>query len=193
MIFQFKISLLELKPEVWRRVLIDPTMTMEEMHYVMQSVMGWYAEHLYEFRSGKRVLIDPDGDDEDGEFSDEVLVGQAFRKKGDKWTYTYDFGDNWEHVIELEEILDRENGLEYPLCVDGANACPPEDSGGIPGYLNLQAVLKNPKDPEYAEIVEWLGKDFDASYFNKDAVNEELHDPENWVEEGEFDDDTEEE
>ncbi len=184
MIYQFKITLNGINPPIWRSALMDPTMTMEELHYVTQSLMGWFSDHEYQFSSGKRKIIDAD-DEEDGdendEFSSDVLIGQAFRKAGDKWTYLYDFEDKWEHEILLEKIVDLEAGVEYPVCTDGERACPPEECGGAAGYQNLLVVIKNPSDPEYNETIEWLGDDFDPEYFSKDEVNAELHDPENWV------------
>ncbi len=201
MIYQFKIALNDINPPIWRRALLDPTMTMEELHYVTQSLMGWESEHLYYFSSGKRRIVDPEDEgDADDEFSSDILIGQAFRKPGDKWTYLYDPEDKWEHEIVLEQVVDLEPGIEYPVCVEGELACPPEACGGVLGYQNLLAVLKNPKDPEYKELIEWLGQEFDPKAFDKDKVNGMLHDPENWVDddedldfEGEDDDDDDEE
>lgn len=188
MIYQLKITLLGIKPPIWRRILIDPTMTMEELHFVTQSAMGWMAEHLYSFTSGKRQIVDPEADEEnDSDFSDEVLVGQAFRAVGDKWDYLYDFGDNWEHEIVLEKIVDLDPAVAYPVCIDGARACPPEDCGGVDAYENMLEVLADPKHEDYAELTEWLGGDFDPEEFDKEIVNEELHDPENWIEDDELD------
>jgi hypothetical protein len=183
MIYQLRITLKGIEPPIWRTILLDPTMTMDELHFVTQSVMGWETEFEYQFSSGKRRIIDPEDDgEEEDEFADEILVGQAFRKAGDKWLYLYDFEDRWEHDILLEKIVDMETGVEYPLCTDGARACPPEACGGTAGYLNMIAILQNPKDPEYAEVLESLGE-YDPEAFDKEAVNEELHDPDNWEEE----------
>lgn len=186
MIHQFKITLRGINPPIWRRALIDPTMTMEELHFVTQSLMGWFSEHLYQFSSGKRRIIAPEDEGEEGdEFASDVLVGQAFRKENDKWTYVYDFGDSWEHDIVLEKVLEMENGIEYPVCIDGERCCPPEDCGGVLGYQNLLLVLKNPSDPEYKDLMEWLGDDFDPEEFDKDEVNAELHNPDHWVDDDE--------
>ncbi|MEY3443601.1 MAG: hypothetical protein RLZZ519_1882 [Bacteroidota bacterium] len=188
MIYQFKITLLGIEPPVWRSVLIDPTMAMDELHYVMQSVMGWDSEFEYQFSSGKRKIIDPEVEgEEDDEFAPDILIGQAFRKVNDKWLYTYDFEDKWEHEIVLEKIVEIEPGMEYPVCLAGARACPPEGTGGPAVYLNDLAILKNPKDPEHAATKDLYG-DFDPEEFDKDIVNEELHDPENWVEDEEDED-----
>ena len=183
MILQLRITLKGIEPPIWRTFHLDPTMAMDELHYVSQSVMGWESEFEYQFSSGKRRIIDPEDEgEEDDEFADEVLVGQAFRKEGDKWTYLYDYEDKWEHEIVLEKIVELAHGVEYPICIDGARACPPEACGGASAYMNVLAILSNPKDPERAALQEdWEG--FDPEFFDKDAVNEELHDPENWEEE----------
>lgn len=51
--------------------------------------------------------------------------------------YRYDFGDDWQHKVELEKILPRNKGVRYPLCLAGRRACPPEDCGGIWGYAEI--------------------------------------------------------
>ena len=184
MIYQLKITLEGIEAPIWRRILIDPTMNMEELHYVTQSVMGWMAEHLFEFTGGDRKLVDPSQDVEEGEaLADEVLISQAFPKVGDKLTYRYDFEDNWSHEVELEKITEIDDAIQYPICVDGARACPPEECGGIEGYLNVLHVLSDPKGEDYEELSEWLGGEYDAEEFDVSFINEELHDPENWVEE----------
>lgn len=184
MIYQLKITLEGIEAPIWRRILIDPTMNMEELHYVTQSVMGWMAEHIYEFTSGDRKIVDPSQDSEEGvELADEVLISQALLKAGDKFSYRYDFEDNWLHVIELEKVLEIDADIQYPVCVDGARACPPEECGGVEGYLNVLHVLSDPKSEDYEELSEWLGGDYDAEEFEMAFINEELHDPENWVEE----------
>jgi Plasmid pRiA4b ORF-3-like protein len=194
MIYQFKITLKDINPPIWRSALMNPTMTMEELHFVTQSLMGWDCEQSYHFSSGKRRIVDPEDDgDEDDEFSSDVLIGQAFRKAGDMWTYLYDFEDNWIHEIVLEKIVELDPSVEYPVCIDGARACPPEESGGPLGYQNVLLVLKNPSDPQYKETIEWLTDAYDPEYFDKADVNEELHNPDNWVDDEDEDLDFEEE
>ena len=85
--------------------------------------------------------------------------------------YTYDFGDNWEHIITLEKILPRKKEVKYPICIKGERACPPEDCGGIWRYKELLAILQDPNHAEYKETLEWVGKDFNPEYFDKDEIN----------------------
>jgi hypothetical protein len=186
MIRQFKVTLKGIEPPVWRRLLVEPTMAMEELHYVIQTAMNWDAQGEYQFSAGKRRIIDTDAEgDEDDEFASDILIGQVFRKPTDKWLYTYDYDDQWETEILLEEIIDLEHGVEYPLCVDGERTAPPEGAGGAASYLNMLGILKNPKDPQHREVREWLGEGYDPDAFDKDAVNEELHDPDSWIEDDE--------
>jgi len=96
------------------------------------------------------------------------------RSEGARFTYTYDFGDNWEHVIDVEKILDEDADGQYPRCVDGQRACPPEDVGGVWGYEAFLEVMRDPKHPEHEERLEWVGEEFDPEEFDKDVVNQVL-------------------
>ena len=95
-------------------------------------------------------------DDPDFKVGCKYVIADYFQKKGDKATYIYDFGDNWEHKIILERINDLDKGVKYPRCLDGARACPPEDCGGFIGYYDLIEALEAPsqsKEYEYEEVV----------------------------------------
>ena len=60
---------------------------------------------------------------------DSVLLADVIRKKGQKFHYTYDFGDDWDHLVEVEKVLPVDDQQPYPQCIAGARACPPEDVG----------------------------------------------------------------
>jgi hypothetical protein len=97
-----------------------------------------------------------------------------------KLQYLYDFGDSWQHTILLEQRLQPEQGQRYPVCVDGARAAPPEDSGGIWRYPEFCEAMTNPKHPEHADMREWYGKKFDPEAFSADAVNRRLAQLRKW-------------
>ena len=84
--------------------------------------------------------------------------------------YTYDFGDNWKHQIELEEILPRDKNIKYPICIDGKRACPPEDCGGVWGYEDFLRILNDPADERHEEMLEWIGGEFDPEHFDAKEV-----------------------
>jgi len=80
--------------------------------------------------------------------------------------YTYDFGDNWEHIIKLEKVLPRDKNINYPVCIGGKRASPPEDCGGVWGYEDFLKIINNPDHEEYEETIEWAGGEFDPEYFD---------------------------
>lgn len=178
-VYQIKVTLNDSKPPIWRRILVTDTITLHQLHSILQIVMGWTDSHLHQF------IIDEEfyGDPEDDEFGDletknekRYRLNQFVERKGSKFIYEYDFGDSWEHTIHVEVILPIEKGAQYPICLEGKRACPPEDIGGIWGYEDFLKILSNSKDPEHEEMMEWIGE-FDPERFDLDCVNESLRHP----------------
>ena len=136
--------------------------------------MGWTDSHLHEFVVNGVSYADPDPDMGIQEAKNEVLARlyQVAPEVKSSFMYIYDFGDNWEHKIKVEKILDQDKRFTgKPVCLKGQLSCPPEDCGGIGGYYDMLDVIKNPKDPEYEDMMEWLGDDFDPEEFNLEETN----------------------
>ncbi|MCZ7647422.1 MAG: plasmid pRiA4b ORF-3 family protein [Planctomycetota bacterium] len=174
-----EVALLDLKPRIWRRFAIADGGTLAELHYALQAVMGWYDCHLHEFaiRGQRYGVPDPEMNfDEDEDLLDEAKFKLARVLGGPKtsFRYLYDFGDNWEHEVKVVAVQAPEPGHEYPLCLAGERACPPEDCGSTWGYGQLLDILKNPKHAEYKERVEWLDGPYDPERFDLAEVNERL-------------------
>jgi hypothetical protein len=91
-----------------------------------------------------------------------------------KFIYIYDFGDNWEHVIEVEKILAAEAGVQYPRCTAGARANPMEDCGGLWGYQELVEAAGNPKHERYADLQEWGMEKWDPEQFSVEEADGKL-------------------
>jgi hypothetical protein len=135
--------------------------------------MGWDNYHLHVFNAGGEEY--GDADPELGIRSDgRVKLNDVVRGPKARLQYTYDFGDDWEHLIEVEKALEPEPGVRYPVCIAGKRACPPEDCGGIWGYEELLEVLKDPQHEEYEERLEWLGGAFDPEAFSLEEANARL-------------------
>jgi hypothetical protein len=178
-IYQIKISLIGAKPPIWRTVLVDSHVTLDELHEIIQLSMGWSDSHLHQFIANEKSygFIDEDLDldlDLDFEMKDEsqFKLSQLLTNEKDSLIYEYDFGDSWEHQVLLEKILPFDTKISLPVCIKGKRACPPEDCGGIWGYEELLEVISNPKNPEYEEMLEWLDEDFDPEAFVLEDVNE---------------------
>ena len=179
-IYQMKVTLIASKPPIWRRFLVEDTVTLGKLHDILQIVMGWTNSHLHHFIIDDEFYGMPlDDDFGDMRTKDETRfkLNQLVSGKGFKFGYEYDFGDSWEHDLVIEKILPAEKGARYPICVAGKRACPPEDVGGIWGYEDFLKAISDPKHPEHAEMREWIGSDFDPERFNLNAVNAGLHHP----------------
>jgi hypothetical protein len=177
-ILQVKIKLLGVsKPPVWRRLLLQSEISLDQLHGVIQVAMGWWDYHMHVFstEAGEYGVPDPELG-----FLDEsrMMLSQLLSEPGDRIRYTYDFGDAWQHEIALEKVLAVDPEHLYPTCVAGRGACPPEDCGSIWGYARLQEVLADPSDEEHARMLEWLelesASDFDAAAFEIAPVNDSL-------------------
>lgn len=173
MAHQLKISLEGAEPPIWRRVLIPSDLTLLDLHFVIQTTMGWGNEHLHDFTIGKQRYCLPE-DSSFGATRDEMeAVLQEVATRGKKIRYLYDFGDSWKHAVVVEKIIDDPE-LTIPKCLDGARACPPEDSGGVGGYEAKLAALAGSDEEEREWASEALGEDFDPEDFDLAAVNREL-------------------
>jgi hypothetical protein len=172
--YQMKISLIDSKPLIWRRILVPTDYHLGNLDMIIQMVMGWVNRHLHDFEINGQQYGNPDYEDE---FPKENKDERKFKlakvvRAGDKFTYTYDFGDGWRHEIIIEEVRDDKSG---PVCLGGENACPPEDCGGIRGYYEMLETVKNPDHHDYEEKKTWLGQ-FDPKKFDLDVVNAALKD-----------------
>jgi hypothetical protein len=179
-VFQLRISLMDSEPEIWRRVLVPEDYSLGDLHDVIQIAMGWENAHLHGFRQKDRSF-GPKGPDsfENEQDEEEVLLSDVLKKSGSKILYEYDFGDSWEHVVSLEKVLKLDATTALPSCMEGENACPPEDVGGIWSYNSIVHSLSHDDDEDEEcdideELLEWMGDDFSPERFDMNEVNETL-------------------
>ncbi len=174
-IYQIKVTLNGSEPGIWRRILVTGGTTLSTLHSVLQFVMGWSHCHLHEFTvAGTEYgMPGPDRQTFSREVADErrAKLLELVPGEGFSFGYVYDFGDNWEHELVVEKILEPEPGRCYPACIGGERACPPEDCGGIWGYYGLLEALRDPKHPEHEDLTEWVGGGFDPDEFDLEAAN----------------------
>lgn len=192
-VYQFKISLKDIKPPIWRKIQVPESYTFWDLHVAIQDAMGWYDYHLHAFN-----IVNPQTGIKEQigipyeeilayeEFGEVILPGwktplsSYFSLQNKRASYDYDFGDGWEHRILLEKILPYNADQKYPLCIAGERACPPEDCGGIWGYENLLEIIKDPNHEEHTRMMEWLGGSFNPEEFR--SANVHFDNPqERWV------------
>jgi len=174
-VHQFKITLQDVKPAIWRRIQTPAGYSFWDLHVAIQDAMGWKDRHLHEFQ-----ILDPDkgelhsiGIPDDEELlSDTVVVpgweravANYFSGENPRARYVYDFGDDWHHEIVLEQSDSDVKALKHPVCLDGSGACPPEDCGGSNGYAEFLRAIKKPGSPRGGELLEWVGGSFNPRAF----------------------------
>lgn len=174
---QLRIELRAVKPVVWRRLLVPETVTLAKLHVILQRAMGWTDSHLHEYEIAHRRYGVPDHDWlEETPLNDERRVTlNSFIETGvRRFTYLYDFGDGWEHIVKVEDLVPPQPEQPPIVCLAGANACPPEDVGGPYGYADFLAILADPNHEEHAATREWAGGSFDPTKFDLEKINRRL-------------------
>jgi site-specific recombinase XerD len=143
-IYQLKISILDIHPMIWRRIRVSSNSTITDLHYIVQIAMGWTDSHLHRF------IINGAGDGiaQIGgiSFTDDphkVRLADFGLRENDRFFYDYDFGDYWQHEILVEKILTGKSSSLEPVCIAGNRACPPEDCGGAERFMAMVQKQKN--------------------------------------------------
>lgn len=197
---QIKVVLKNSKPPIWRRILVNSSITFEELHYTIQIAMGWGIFHLYEFAvDDYRIGVVNDEMEDYGFGSSDIIdsaditLKEVLAKDYKKIIYEYDFGDGWIHNLEIEKILPLDEKSYYPVCLTGSRNCPPEDCGGIPGFYNLLEIIGNKWHPEYEEMMDWLGGSYDPSEFDLEETNLFLTEIKEIMDEDEYEEEDEDE
>jgi Plasmid pRiA4b ORF-3-like protein len=174
-IYQINVTLEDSEPPIWRRIQIASNISLRKLHKILQAAMGWETRHLHEFIVGREHFGEPDPEYE-FEMQDDrkTRLDQAAPRHRDRFVYVYDFGDGWRHELTVEKIELHKSDTVYPILVEGARACPPEDCGGIGGYTNFLEAIRDPDRPEHEESLAWIGGNFDPEAFDADEINRRL-------------------
>ena len=170
-LYQFEVTLEGIAPPIRRRIRVKDC-TLDRLHEHIQTAMGWTNSHLHHFRIDGRLYGDPllmrENFGEMGyEDSTGTRISEILPRSGKplRFEYEYDFGDSWHHEVVFEGCLRAERGGRYPVCVEGARACPPEDVGGTPGYEEYLEAVADPGHERHDEFMGWRGP-FDSEAFD---------------------------
>ncbi len=171
-VYQFKITLKDTHPPVWRRIQVKDC-TLDKLHEHIQTAMGWTNSHLHDFKIGGKdygdpLLLDENFVEFDYQDSTSTKLSDLLPRTGKRFRfeYQYDFGDGWRHEVLFEGCVRAEQGSRYPVCVEGAGACPPEDVGGTWGYEEFLAAMADPGHERHEEFSQWVGGTFDSEAFD---------------------------
>lgn len=177
MLYQLRIELKEVQPIVWRRLLVPENVTLAKLNSILYQTMGWHGGHLHEYVVGRMHYGIPDDDWPGAEpMVDErrVRLNTLVEGGARRFTYLYDFGDNWEHTVRVDDLVMPPRDGVRVRCIAGESACPTEDVGGPNAYFDFLAAIKDSTHEEHASMLEWVGGSFDPIAFDIVGVNARL-------------------
>ena len=182
-IFRIRISIVRSEPEIWRLLEVRSSLSLADVHQVIQIAFGWRDSHLHQFTAadGQRWADERwIEEDEDGKDERTVTLAEVLGEESGPLAYEYDFGDGWVHQVELIEVI-FDAISPRALLIRGERRGPLEDSGGIHGYAEKLQILASPDDPEHQDVRDWVDgalapreTRFDPDALDVDRVNRAL-------------------
>lgn len=175
--------ILHIEPKITRTLELPMELNLAQLHEVIQAAFGWTDRHLHQFNIGGLVYGAPEFD-EDGlsgyrtyEAAKVRLSDLQFPQFPNENTltilYQYDFGDNWIHMLRLEQAPRKEN-TKYPRCIAATRSGPPEDSGGPWRYGDFVEAWSDRGHEEHQDIRRWAGRKFDPKFCDLDTINKAI-------------------
>ncbi|GEM_PF-780305 len=166
------------EPPIWRRLYVPEYCVLEDLHDIIQSVMGWLDYHLHEFevagsRFGRPDYVDDFWDDDLPQLQDarDISLCEIFEAGIRQFLYRYDFGDDWNITVTLSRSFSPPEPITRAHCVDGARSGPLEDSGGVGGYEEVCRALADPDHEEHEEYIAWVPRGFEPDNFSVAGVD----------------------
>lgn len=174
-VHELRVTLLDVAPPVWRLVRVPSALPLSTVHTILQIALGWEDRHLHEWRVGDVTYALSDEESWGEEFADEsaALLADVAPPDG-VLHYDYDFGDGWEHLVEVAAVVPYNASVPPVACLAGERACPPEDCGGPRGYERLVDALRDPDDPDHDAVLAEIGDRWDPDEFDSASVNRRL-------------------
>jgi len=165
-----RIELRDTDPPIWREVEVPTSITLKVLHDVIQAVMGWFDQHMWEFTIGKQgygLPMEGAWGMEPRKAAAKVRLRDVLKPRKTAIDYTYDFGDSWEHRLTVSGVRAGDPKVSYPRYIGGERNAPPEDCGGTPGFYGMLEALADPDHPDHGDAMDW------AEDYNPDVIDEE--------------------
>jgi hypothetical protein len=179
--YQLKIVIKNSKPSIWRRCIVPAGITFSQFSIILNKIMGWSSYHLSEFEFYHLELQLREEDEFDdfipyGDFdlldSSKTFINE-YMEQQEWFTYTYDFGDDWQHRVTVEKVI-ADYPYNYPQVIKYKGDCPMEDCGGIEGYYECQNVMDEDGNPEGKARREWAESQGYGYAYDMNEVNADL-------------------
>ncbi|MFN7399148.1 MAG: plasmid pRiA4b ORF-3 family protein [Sandaracinobacter sp.] len=173
-IVRLHITLEDIEPAIWRRVELPLANSLKTLHLAIQAAMLFENCHMFRFDVGDAsygIPMKDDWMDPPTRDAGNIRLAKLVERGITSIRYTYDFGDDWGHRVEIEGVFTADPEREYPRFVDGERRAPPEDVGGLPGFEGFLDAMTKPRHPNRKAMLEWYGRPFDPLDISADDIN----------------------
>jgi hypothetical protein len=173
-IVRLRITLEGIEPTIWRRVELPLANSLKTLHLAIQAAMLFENHHMFRFDVGEAsygIPLKDDWMDPPTRDAGNIRLAKLVERGITSFIYTYDFGDDWRHLIEIEGVVAADPKLDYPRFVDGDRRAPPEDVGGFPGFADFVDAMTKPRHPNRKSMLEWYGRPFDPLDISPDEIH----------------------
>ena len=117
--FQLKVTIKNSKPPIWRRIIVPAGITFSQLSIILNKTMEWSGYHLFEFNFYKLGLSILEDLEEYGYMQNDCADAsktyiREYLEENEKFTYIYDFGDDWRHLVVVEKVIE-DYEYNYPM------------------------------------------------------------------------------
>ena len=173
-----RIELENSEPLIWRELEVPSSLCLTSLAQAILLAFGWNEDHLHQFLESRKNHYATSMNELGGTLYPGTKDGSRYgvshllKKQGDSVLFEYDYGDSWYHKVKLKSVADyTDDGTKAVRLIGGANACPPDDCGGIYRYSYLVELMqKKPRSSELSEFYDWMGCKWDPEFFPMDET-----------------------
>ena len=173
-----RIELENSEPLIWRELEVPSNLCLTSLAQAILLAFGWNEDHLHQFLESRKNHYATSMNELGGTLYPGTKDGSRYgvshllKKQGDSVLFEYDYGDSWYHKVKLKSVADyADYETKAVRLIGGANACPPDDCGGIYRYRHLVELMqKKPQSSELSEFYDWMGCKWDPEFFPMDET-----------------------
>ena len=173
-----RIELEHSEPLIWRELEVPSNLCLTSLAQAILLAFGWNEDHLHQFLESRKNHYATSLNELGGTLYPGTKDGSRYgvshllKKQGDSVLFEYDYGDSWYHKVKLKSVADyADYETKAVRLIGGANACPPDDCGGIYRYRHLVELMqKKPQSSELSEFYDWMGCKWDPEFFPMDET-----------------------
>jgi Plasmid pRiA4b ORF-3-like protein len=175
-IARLSVEIDDVTPRVVRLVEVPADIRLDDLHFVLQIVIGWQNGHPFEFRIRDKIWGQPDRDADVSPMPAEQATLTDILAQGDIFKYDYVFGEDWQHTVTLLAREAAQPDTRYPNLINAEGRCPPADIGGPVGYETYLRSIADPNSVDHEDMLDFDAPDFDPHVVDAAALRQNLAD-----------------